>query len=92
MGSWFQTSNFVLFIVNGLMKGEIEKPSGQLFGLIVMSNWLDDVWIRIQDILIVLLLSLYHVENHICLSHGVQVAGAAWWAVTMIVAVVGDLV
>jgi hypothetical protein len=31
------------------------------------------------------------VENHICLSRGVQVAGAAWRAVTMIVAGVGDL-
>jgi hypothetical protein len=57
-----------------------------------MSNWLDDVWIQIQDISVVLLLSLYHVENRICLSHGVQVAGAAWWVVMMIVAVVGDLV
>jgi hypothetical protein len=32
------------------------------------------------------------VENRICLSHGVQVAGAAWWAATRIVAGVGDLV
>jgi hypothetical protein len=32
--------NFKLcaFIVNGLIKGEIKKPSGQLFGLIVMSH------------------------------------------------------
>jgi hypothetical protein len=26
------------FIVNGLIKGEIEKPSGQFIGLIVMSH------------------------------------------------------
>jgi hypothetical protein len=26
------------FIVNGLIKGEIEKPSGQFLGLIVMSH------------------------------------------------------
>jgi hypothetical protein len=26
------------FVVNGLIKGEIEKPSGQLLGLIVMSH------------------------------------------------------
>jgi hypothetical protein len=31
-------------------------------------------------------------ENHICLSHGVQVAGAAWRAVTRTVAGVRDLV
>jgi hypothetical protein len=31
-------------------------------------------------------------ENCVCLSHGVQVAGAAWRATTRIVAGVGDLV
>jgi hypothetical protein len=30
-------------------------------------------------------------ENHVCLSHGVQVAGAVWRAATSIVAGVGDL-
>jgi hypothetical protein len=40
----------------------------------------------------VFLLSLFHLENHVCLSHGVQVAGAAWRAVMRIVAGVGDLV
>jgi energy-converting hydrogenase Eha subunit B len=34
MGSWIRDSNFVLFVVNGLIKGEIEKPSGQYLGLI----------------------------------------------------------
>jgi hypothetical protein len=29
-------------------------------------------------------------ENRVCLSHGVQVAGAAWRAVMMIMAGVGD--
>jgi hypothetical protein len=38
MGSWIQTSHVVLFVVNGLIKGEIEKPSGQFLGLIVMSH------------------------------------------------------
>jgi hypothetical protein len=38
MGSWIQNSNFVLFVVNELIKGEIEKPSGQFLGLIVMSH------------------------------------------------------
>jgi hypothetical protein len=33
-------SNFKLciFVVNGHIKGEIEKPSGQFLGLIVMSH------------------------------------------------------
>jgi hypothetical protein len=33
-------SNFKLcaFVVNGLIKGEIEKPSDQFLGLIVMSH------------------------------------------------------
>jgi hypothetical protein len=39
----------------------------------------------------VFLLSLFHLENHVCLSRGVQVAGAAWCAVTRIMAGVGDL-
>jgi hypothetical protein len=40
----------------------------------------------------VFLLSLFHLENRVCLSHGVQVAGMAWRAVMRIVAGVGDLV
>jgi hypothetical protein len=40
----------------------------------------------------VLLLSLFHLENHVCLSHGVQVAGAPWRAVTWTMTEVGDLV
>jgi hypothetical protein len=40
MGSWIQTSNFKLraFVVNGFIKGEIEKLSGQFLGLIVISH------------------------------------------------------
>jgi hypothetical protein len=34
MGSWIRDSNFVLFVINGLIKGEIEKPSGQYLSLI----------------------------------------------------------
>jgi hypothetical protein len=45
-----------------------------------------------RDILVVLHLSLFYLENHICLSRGVQVVDAAWCAVTRIVARVGDLV
>jgi hypothetical protein len=40
----------------------------------------------------VFLLSLFHLENRVCLSRGVQVAGAAWHAVTRIMPGVGDLV
>jgi hypothetical protein len=32
--SWIRDSNFAFFVVNGLIKGEIEKPSGQYLGLI----------------------------------------------------------
>jgi hypothetical protein len=37
-------------------------------------------------------LSLFCLENHVCLSRGVQVIGAAWRAVTRTVVGVGDLV
>jgi hypothetical protein len=40
----------------------------------------------------VFLLSLFRLENHVCLSRGVQVAGAAWRAAMRAVARVGDLV
>jgi hypothetical protein len=39
----------------------------------------------------VFILSLFHLENRVCLSRGVQVVGAAWRAVTRTVAGVGDL-
>jgi hypothetical protein len=39
----------------------------------------------------VFLLPLFHLENRVCLSRSVQVAGAAWRAVTRIMAGVGDL-
>jgi hypothetical protein len=40
----------------------------------------------------IFLLSLFHSENHVSLSRGVQVVGAAWRAAMRIVAGVGDLV
>jgi hypothetical protein len=39
----------------------------------------------------VFLLLLFRLENRVCFSHGVQVAGAAWCATTRIMAGVGDL-
>jgi hypothetical protein len=40
----------------------------------------------------VLPLSLFYVENRVCLSHGVQLVGVAWRAMTRILAEVGELV
>jgi hypothetical protein len=39
----------------------------------------------------VFLLPLFRSENHVCLSHGVQVAGVAWRAALRTVVGVGDL-
>jgi hypothetical protein len=39
---------------------------------------------------VLLLLSLYRVENRACLSRGVQVASVAWRTATRIMAGVGD--
>jgi hypothetical protein len=43
-------------------------------------------------VLFVFLLSLFCLENRVCLSHGVQVTGVVWRAAMRIVAGVGDLV
>jgi hypothetical protein len=40
----------------------------------------------------IFLLSLFRSENYVCLSRGVQVAGATWRAATRTVAGVGNLV
>jgi hypothetical protein len=40
----------------------------------------------------VFLLPLFHLENRVCLSHGVQVTGVAWHAAMRIMTGVGDLV
>jgi hypothetical protein len=37
-------------------------------------------------------LPLFHLENHVCLSHGVQVTGAAWRVATRVMTGVEDLV
>jgi hypothetical protein len=80
----------VSFVVNGLIKGEIEKQ--------VSVPWFDCdeslTWRGLNSNLgyfIVLPLSLFHLENHVCLSRGVQVAGVVWRATTRIMAGVGDL-
>jgi hypothetical protein len=38
VGFWIRISNFVLFVINGLIKYEIEKLSDQFLGLIVISH------------------------------------------------------
>jgi hypothetical protein len=45
-----------------------------------------------RDILFCFFLSLFRSENHVCLSRGVQVAGATWRAAARTVAGVGDQV
>jgi hypothetical protein len=88
-------SNFKLcvFVVNGLIKGEIEKLSGQCLGLMCDESLTgrglnsNSGYVRLFC-----LLPLVRLENRICLSRGVQVAGAAWHAATSIVAGVGDMV
>jgi hypothetical protein len=45
-----------------------------------------------EIVLFCFILPLFHLENHVCLSRGVQVAGAAWRAATRTVSGVGDLV
>jgi hypothetical protein len=39
----------------------------------------------------IFLLPLFYLENRVCLSHSVQVAGAIWCATTRIMTGVGDL-
>jgi hypothetical protein len=72
MGSWIRDSNFVLFVVNGLIKGEIEKSSDQYLGLICDEsltcrglNSNPGCFRRFS------LSPFGYVENHVCLSHGV---------------------
>jgi hypothetical protein len=92
MGSWIQTSHIVLFVVNGPIKEEIEKQSGQYLGFICDESLtcrglnLNPGHFRGSAILL-----LFHVENHICLSRGVHVAGATWRITMRIVAGVEDL-
>jgi hypothetical protein len=38
MESCIRSSNFVIFVVNTLIKGDIEKPSDQYLSLNVMSH------------------------------------------------------
>jgi hypothetical protein len=44
-----------------------------------------------EIVLFYLFLPLFHLENHVCLSRGVQVGGAAWRTAMRTVAGVADL-
>jgi hypothetical protein len=66
----------VLFIVNGLIKGEIEKPSGQYLGLICdESLTCHGLNLNPRHLGGSTTISVFHVENRVCLSHGIQVIG-----------------
>jgi hypothetical protein len=92
MGFWIWISNFVLFVVNGLIKGEIEKLSCQCLGLIYDESLTYRFEFKSGTFRWFYYLYLVYVENYVCLSRGVQVAGVAWRAVMKIMAGVGDLV
>jgi hypothetical protein len=69
-----------------------EKPSGQYIGLICdKSLTCHGLNSNLRHFGGSTTISLFHVENHVCLSRGVQVTGATWRAGTRIVARVGDL-
>jgi hypothetical protein len=48
-----------------------EKPSGQLLGLIVMSQWLNEVWIRIRDISVFTFIFVSFEESCLLVSWGI---------------------
>jgi hypothetical protein len=86
--------NFKLcvFVINGLIKGDWEtKWSVPWFDCDESLTWQclnSNPWL----FCFVFLLCLFHLENRVCLSRGVQVPGAAWHAATRTVAGVADLV
>jgi hypothetical protein len=83
----------VLFVVNGLIKGEIEKPSGQYLGLICDESLTClGLNLNLGHFGGFYLLSLYRVENHVFLPCVVLVIGMSRQAATRIVTGVGDLV
>jgi hypothetical protein len=92
MGFWIRTSNFVFFIVNGLIKGRLRN---QVISSLVWLWWVIDLTrFKFESGTFWFLpLSLFRVENRVYLSRGVlQVAGVAWRAATRIMVGVGDLV
>jgi hypothetical protein len=80
------------FIINELIKGEIEKLSDRFLSLIAMSYWLGEIWIWIWDISVILPLFFISLENLVCLFRDVQVTAMTWRAVMRIVTGVEHLV
>jgi hypothetical protein len=93
MGSWIRYSYFILFVVYGIINGEIEKPSGLYLSLICdESLTCQGLNLNPGQFCGSTILFLFRVENRVCLSCGVQVSGATWQTVTRIVAGVENLV
>jgi hypothetical protein len=67
----------MLFVVNGLIKGEIEKLSCQYLRLICDESLTCRFEFKSGTFRWFYYLYLAYVENCVCLSRGVQVAGAA---------------
>jgi hypothetical protein len=82
-------SNIVILKLWGIYRTQSCDPPHGLEVIWGMSN---TVISKLQDGWIILPLSFVHLENRICLSHSVQVAGVAWCAATRIMTGVGDLV
>ena len=79
-------------VVNGLIKGEIEKPSGQCLGLICDESLTCRGLNSNSGHFVCFTFIFVRVENRVCLSRDIQVAGAAWRPAMRIMAGVGDLV
>jgi hypothetical protein len=83
---------FCAFVVNGLIKGRLRN---QVVSSLVWLWWIINL-ARFEFesgiVHFIFLLSLFRLENRVCLSHGVQETGAAWRAATRIMVGVGDLV
>jgi hypothetical protein len=77
MRSWIQTSNFVFLLSMDSSREDWEtKWSVSWFDCDESLTW-RGLNSNSGQFHFVFLLSLFHLENRVCLSHGVQVAGAA---------------
>jgi hypothetical protein len=71
------------------------KLRNQVISSLVWLWWVIDLAsfeLKSRTVSVGLLLSSFHLKNHVCLSCGVQVTGATWHATMRIVTGVGDLV
>jgi hypothetical protein len=92
MGFWIRTLNFVVFCCQWTQQGG-DSETMWLVPLFYCDESL--IWRGLN-----FNLGHFHcftfifvrVENRVCLSHGVQMTGATWWAAMRIMAGVGDIV